>query len=91
MAGFILFDTQAIMEKRRMGNQDYIGHSLDLFFDFITMFRKLLIILTQKVRPTTINISVEADSKIEGFFLFFFILGTTRTRKKTQKLKITEK
>jgi Bax inhibitor 1 len=48
MAGFILFDTQIIMEKCRMGNKDYIGHSLDLFYDFVTMFRKLLIILTQK-------------------------------------------
>lgn len=49
MAGFVLFDTQMIMEKRRAGSTDCIKHSMDLFFDLISMFRRLLIILTQKV------------------------------------------
>lgn len=49
MAGFILYDTQAIMEKRRAGSTDCVKHSLDLFFDLATVFRRLLIILTQKV------------------------------------------
>lgn len=49
MAVFVLFDTQMIMEKRRAGSTDCIKHSLDLFFDLISMFRRLLIILTQKV------------------------------------------
>ncbi|XP_055306732.1 bax inhibitor 1 [Sitodiplosis mosellana] len=48
MAGFVLFDTQMIMEKRRAGSTDCIRHSMDLFFDLISMFRRLLIILTQK-------------------------------------------
>jgi len=48
MSAFILYDTQAIMEKRRLGNTDYVKHSLDLFFDLATVFRRLLIILTQK-------------------------------------------
>lgn len=48
MAAFILYDTQAIVEKCRMGNKDSIQHSLDLFMDLISVFRKLLIILTQK-------------------------------------------
>ncbi|CAG9817101.1 unnamed protein product [Phaedon cochleariae] len=48
MCGFVLFDTQAIIEKRRMGNRDFVAHSLDLFVDFIGIFRRLLIILTQK-------------------------------------------
>lgn len=49
MAAFVLYDTQAIIEKCRMGNKDCIQHSLDLFFDLVNMFRKLLVILTQKV------------------------------------------
>lgn len=49
MCGFVLFDTQLIIEKRRMGNKDFVAHSLDLFIDFIGIFRRLLIILTQKV------------------------------------------
>ncbi|XP_075161636.1 bax inhibitor 1-like [Haematobia irritans] len=48
MAGFILFDTQNIVEKVRLGNRDVVQHSLDLFFDVLSMFRRLLIILTQK-------------------------------------------
>lgn len=49
MSGFILYDTQAIMEKRRAGSTDCIKHSLDLFFDLAAIFRRLLIILSQKV------------------------------------------
>lgn len=49
MATFVLFDTQMIMEKRRAGSKDYIKHSMDLFIDLVSMFRRLLIILTQKV------------------------------------------
>lgn len=48
MAAFVLFDTQNIIEKCRMGNRDVVQHALDLFFDVISMFRRLLIILTQK-------------------------------------------
>ena len=49
MAAFVLFDTQNIIEKVRIGNRDVVQHSLDLFFDVLSMFRRLLIILTQKV------------------------------------------
>ncbi|XP_059054207.1 probable Bax inhibitor 1 [Achroia grisella] len=48
MCGFVLFDTQLIIEKRRMGNKDFVQHALELFIDFIGVFRRLLIILTQK-------------------------------------------
>jgi len=36
------------MEKRRAGSTDCIKHSLDLFFDLAAIFRRLLIILSQK-------------------------------------------
>ncbi|XP_046377634.1 probable Bax inhibitor 1 [Haliotis cracherodii] len=45
---FILYDTQLIIEKRRRGDDDYIWHSVDLFLDFIQVFRRLLIILSKK-------------------------------------------
>uniref|UniRef100_U5EYS3 Putative bax-mediated apoptosis inhibitor tegt/bi-1 n=1 Tax=Corethrella appendiculata TaxID=1370023 RepID=U5EYS3_9DIPT len=48
MSAFILYDTQAIMEKCRLGNRDAIAHSLELFYDLVSVFRRLLIILTQK-------------------------------------------
>ncbi|GLV32575.1 Bax Inhibitor-1 [Carabus blaptoides fortunei] len=48
MCGFVLYDTQIIIEKRRMGNKDFITHAMDLFVDMIGIFRRLVIILTQK-------------------------------------------
>ncbi|XP_002159865.1 probable Bax inhibitor 1 isoform X1 [Hydra vulgaris] len=45
---FILYDTQLIVEKRRMGDTDFIWHSVDLFLDFVNIFRRLLIILGNK-------------------------------------------
>lgn len=46
--GFILFDTQLIVERFNAGNNDYIWHSIDLFLDFVNIFRRLLIILASK-------------------------------------------
>lgn len=48
MCGFVLYDTQLIIEKRRQGDRDFVGHSVDLFIDLIGIFRRLVIILTQK-------------------------------------------
>lgn len=45
---FVLYDTQMIVEKKRRGDDDYIWHSVNLFLDFIQIFRRLLIILSSK-------------------------------------------
>ena len=59
--GFIMFDTQLIIRKARNGDKDFIAHSLDLFIDFVQVFRKVLILLMQKV----VN-SVEIVWKLKG-------------------------
>lgn len=46
--GFIVWDTQMIIEKKRRGDGDFIAHSLDLFIDFMQVFRKILVLLMQK-------------------------------------------
>ena len=51
--GFIVWDTQMIIEKKRRGDGDFIGHSVELFIDFIQVFRKVIIILTSKVKLLT--------------------------------------
>lgn len=45
--GYIIFDTQMIIERADLGDHDYVKHSLDLFTDFVAVFVRLLIILTK--------------------------------------------
>ncbi|NWQ66693.1 BI1 inhibitor, partial [Neopipo cinnamomea] len=45
MCGFVLFDTQLIIEKAENGDKDYIWHCVDIFLDFVNIFRELLMIL----------------------------------------------
>eukprot|EP01120_Amphizonella_sp_Union-15-10_P004010 TRINITY_DN1449_c0_g1_i4.p1 TRINITY_DN1449_c0_g1~~TRINITY_DN1449_c0_g1_i4.p1 ORF type:complete len:240 (-),score=32.33 TRINITY_DN1449_c0_g1_i4:88-807(-) len=46
--GFIIFDTQIIIEKADAGNSDFIWDALELFLDFVQVFVRVLIILTKK-------------------------------------------
>lgn len=46
--GYILFDTQMIIEKASAGDMDPVKHALDLFVDFAAVFVRLLVILLQK-------------------------------------------
>ncbi|XP_063322780.1 probable Bax inhibitor 1 [Pelmatolapia mariae] len=48
MCGFVLFDTQLIIDKAESGDKDYIWHCVTLFMDFISIFRRLLIMLSTK-------------------------------------------
>merc|ERR1712142_960759 len=46
--GFIMWDTQMIILKKRRGDGDFIAHSLDLFIDFIQIVRHIIVLLMQK-------------------------------------------
>lgn len=83
MAGFVLFDTQMIMEKRRNGSTDCIKHSMELFFDLVSMFRHLLIILTQKV--TTIE-SINGTKLLITLF-FFFVCAILQEEREQRRRK----
>ncbi|KAK0427607.1 hypothetical protein QR680_010321 [Steinernema hermaphroditum] len=51
----ILYDTQKIVYKKRIGDNDYIWHTLDLFLDFIDLFRYILRVLIQKEKSNSNN------------------------------------
>jgi len=44
-AGYIIFDTQVMVERASMGVPDYIHDSLQLLLDFVAVFVRILIIL----------------------------------------------
>ena len=80
--GFIMWDTQMIIEKRRRGDKDFIAHSLDLFIDFMQIFRKVLILLMQKVSWIIYEITfdyvffVKSAKILYCAFFFAFVTGT---------------
>jgi len=45
--GFVVFDTQLIVERASQGDKDFVAHAFELFIDFIKIFVRLLIILSK--------------------------------------------
>lgn len=43
--GYIVVDTQEIIEKAHYGDLDYAKHALTLFTDFVAVFVRILIIM----------------------------------------------
>lgn len=45
--GYVMLDTQVIVEKAESGDTDHIKHALDLFVDFAAIFVRILVIMLQ--------------------------------------------
>jgi FtsH-binding integral membrane protein len=48
--GYIIYDTQVIIERASLGitGQDYVAHALELFIDLVAIFVRIVIILLKK-------------------------------------------
>lgn len=44
-AGYVVYDTQVIIERASMGDRDSISHAVQLFTDFVQLFIRIVIIL----------------------------------------------
>jgi Bax inhibitor 1 len=46
-SGYILFDSQLIIERASAGSDDHVAHALDLFVDLAALFARLLAVLVR--------------------------------------------
>merc|ERR1719376_1654407 len=44
--GYIIYDTQIIVEKHLLGDNDFVFHSIRMIIDFIHLFKKLVLLLS---------------------------------------------
>lgn len=49
--GYMVVDTQEIIEKAHLGDLDYVKHALTLFTDFVAVFVRILIIMVSSSHP----------------------------------------
>ncbi|XP_045478444.1 probable Bax inhibitor 1 [Harmonia axyridis] len=71
MCGLVLYDTQVIIERYNNKDADFIGQTMNVFTDFIGIYRRLLIIgVDNKLRETS------EDSDEDEEFLFGLFSST---------------
>lgn len=70
MCGLVLYDTQMIIERFKRGDADFIGQTMNVFTDFIGIYRRLLIIGLEKEKHDSSSFEDTEDD--EDFFFGIF-------------------
>jgi len=71
--GYIIVDTQEIVERAHMGDLDYVKHALTLFTDLVAVFVRILVIMVSLiVKHPFIDSLLPCKFVLTGFFLLFF-------------------
>ncbi|OEL15834.1 Bax inhibitor 1, partial [Dichanthelium oligosanthes] len=61
--GYMVFDTQEIIERAHHGDMDYIKHALTLFTDFVAVLVRVLVIMSLLFRKSSPHLSTVVDSR----------------------------
>ncbi|XP_008465888.2 bax inhibitor 1-like [Cucumis melo] len=69
--GYMVVDTQEIIERAHLGDMDYVKHALTLFTDFFGVFVRLLIIMLRNSVEKTRRRRRKGGTKCMDFGLFF--------------------
>lgn len=67
--GYIVVDTQDIIEKAHFGDLDYVKHALTLFTDFVAVFVRILIIMVSQNARGIIVTNFDLYHLINSLFL----------------------
>lgn len=74
-AGYIIVDTQEIVERAHFGDLDYVKHALTLFTDLAAIFVRILIIMVSViVKQQFLDFVLMGFLSISVFFWFCFLL-----------------
>ena len=46
--GYVIFDTQVILEQEKAGDQDVLRHALQLYIDVVAIFIRIVVILLKR-------------------------------------------
>lgn len=60
-SAYVVYDTQLIVEKASMGQDDFVWHAAELFIDFVAIFVRLLIILLDNAEKKKKSNKNESD------------------------------
>ena len=85
--GYIVVDTQEIVERAHLGDLDYVKHALTLFTDLVAVFVRILVIMVSlivKQQPFYI-FSSTLQICIDGIFPIIFQLKNSTERNEKKK------